>query len=257
VVQVKDFLGAVVTSSTAAVKLSISTGTGVTGAVISGDSASAVGGVATFSTATISAVASGYKLVATSAGLVNAVSTAFTVNGANSMEFSAQPPSSKTGASFSATVQVKDLAGALFTTSADYVTLSIKTSSGTAGAVLSGTARTQVKSGVASFTGLSIATAGTDYVLVATGDSGLSVESAVFTISKANETVTVFGQTFSLSTGAIVGICVAAVAVLVTGMWVRARVIRKRDLAKKYANGNAGPPKMAGGPTPRSPATIQ
>ncbi|MEO7913220.1 MAG: hypothetical protein ABIV47_26525, partial [Roseiflexaceae bacterium] len=70
------------------------------------------------------------------------------------------------------------------------VTLAIKSGTGTAGAVLGGTVTVNAVNGVASFSGLSINKAGNGYRLTATSSGVTSVDSAVFDITKTEQTIT-------------------------------------------------------------------
>lgn len=82
VVTVQDSNGNPVTDSTASVTIAITTGTGTSGAVLSGTTTvSAVAGVATFSGLSIDKAGSGYTLKATSSPLTQATSSALAVAG--------------------------------------------------------------------------------------------------------------------------------------------------------------------------------
>jgi hypothetical protein len=70
------------------------------------------------------------------------------------------------------------------------VTLSIKAGTGTAGATLAGTVTVNAANGVASFSGLALNKAGIGYRLTATSSGLSSVDSAVFDITKADQTIT-------------------------------------------------------------------
>jgi hypothetical protein len=70
------------------------------------------------------------------------------------------------------------------------VTLSIKSGTGTSGAVLGGTVTVNAVNGVASFSGLSVSKAGSGYRLTATSSGLSSVDTAVFDITKTDQTIT-------------------------------------------------------------------
>jgi hypothetical protein len=81
VVTIEDAGGNVVNTANASVILSITAGTGTTGAVLSGmATVAAVNGVAAFSGLSINLAGTGYTLTATSAGLTNAISNALAVS---------------------------------------------------------------------------------------------------------------------------------------------------------------------------------
>ncbi len=100
------------------------------------------------------------------------------------------------------------------------VTLTIKSGTGTSGATLAGTVTVNAVNGVASFSGLAISKAGTGYRLTATSSGVSSVDSAVFDITKTEQTLT-FGALsskqygdppFTLSASASSGLPVAFTA---------------------------------------------
>jgi len=70
------------------------------------------------------------------------------------------------------------------------VTLTIKPGAGTSGAALIGTVTVNAVNGVASFRGLAISKAGIGYRLTASSSGLSSVDSAVFDITKAGQTIT-------------------------------------------------------------------
>ncbi|MEI7926454.1 MAG: S8 family serine peptidase, partial [Chloroflexota bacterium] len=82
------------------------------------------------------------------------------------------------------TVELRDVLGTLNTTATNSVTLSIKSGTGTPGAVLSGVPGTTTNAiaGIASFGGLKINLPGTGYVLVATSAGLTTAESAPFDV---------------------------------------------------------------------------
>jgi hypothetical protein len=184
VVTVKDAGGNTVTTYTSTVTVSITSGTGATGATLSGTTAvSAVSGVATFSGLSINkSSASNYTLTATD-GTLNATSSPFTISvgAASQLVFTKQPAGALAGTAFivQPVVAAADAGGNTVTTFVSSVTLTITT--GTSGAVLGGTTSKAASSGVATFSGLSINTAGTGYKLTATSGA-LSGASSLFNV---------------------------------------------------------------------------
>ncbi|MDD5190360.1 MAG: choice-of-anchor D domain-containing protein, partial [Dehalococcoidales bacterium] len=80
VVTIKDSQGNTLTNSNASVTLAITSGTGASGAVLSGaTTVNTVNGVATFSGLSIDKAGTGYTLTATSSGLSSATSSAFNI----------------------------------------------------------------------------------------------------------------------------------------------------------------------------------
>ena len=80
VITVQDTVGNTVTSSNFSVSISITSGTGTSGAVLSGNTTvTAVNGIAAFSGLSIDKPGSGYTLSAASSGLTGAASVSFTV----------------------------------------------------------------------------------------------------------------------------------------------------------------------------------
>ncbi len=176
-VQVKDSNGILVASSTASVTIGITSGTGTSGATLSGTlTQSAVNGVATFNNLSINKAGTGYTLAATSSGLTSATSDTFniTTGTAAQLAFTTQPTSSTGGVAFPAqpVVTLEDAGGNAVTGTAQNVTLAIQNNAGPGG-VLSGTTTVAVNTstGQATFSGLSINKAGTGYTLTATGST--------------------------------------------------------------------------------------
>ena len=188
VVTIQDAGGNTVTTATAAVTLAITLGTGASGAALSGNTTvNAVNGVATFSGLSVNLVGSGYTLGATSGALTPATSSAFTVTAgaAAKLAFTTQPSSSNTaGASFDTqpVVTIQDAGGNTVTTSTAAVTLAITPGTGASGAALSGNTTVNVVNGVATFSGLSVNLAGSDYTLGATSGALTPATSSAFTV---------------------------------------------------------------------------
>jgi hypothetical protein len=181
-VVVEDGNGNTVTTATNPVTVALTTGSGLAGTL----TATPHNGVATFSNLSLSNAGT-YTLSATSPDLVAANSTSFTITSpgggtpppAVKLAFSQQPSNASTGATISpaVTVVVQDNNGNTVATATNPVTLAL---TGTAG--LAGTLTVTPQNGVATFSGLSVATAGT-YTLSATSPSLTSATSTSFTIT--------------------------------------------------------------------------
>ena len=186
-VQVQDANGSLVTSSSALVTIAIGTNPG-SGTLSGTTSATAVNGVATFADLSIDKAGVGYTLVATSSGLSGATSASFTVVGAaTKLAFTSTPASTIAGSSLGVlTVQVQDANGSPVSTSSALVTLAIGTNPG--GGSLSGTTTATAANGIATFSNLSINTAGVGYTLVATSSGLTGATSATFTITAGTAT---------------------------------------------------------------------
>ena len=144
----------------------------------------AVNGVATFNDVNATRIGAGYRLLATSPGLVSAVSSEFSVTfgPAHHLAFSVQPGITVPASSISPSivVDVRDSFNNLVTTATNNVTLSISTNGG--GGTLSGATTVAAVNGAATFANLSIDNAGDGYTLIATSESLVSVTSASFEI---------------------------------------------------------------------------
>lgn len=80
-VAVQNANGTTVTTATSAITISITSGTGASGAVLGGTrTVNAVSGIAVFNNLTIDRAGNGYTLTASATGVTSATSTAFTVN---------------------------------------------------------------------------------------------------------------------------------------------------------------------------------
>jgi hypothetical protein len=193
-VTIEDALGNPVTS-TANVTVSIFSNPG--GGTLSGAATvSAVSGVASFSDLSIDAVAQGYRLQASSAGLTSDISQAFsiTAGAATQLVFTVAPSDRTAGLSIVPAIKVTalDALGNVATTFAGNVSVAITSGTGTVGATLSGTTTQTAASGVATFPGLSIDKSGTDYTLSATATGVTGSTSATFNITPAAATHLVF-----------------------------------------------------------------
>ena len=157
-------------------------------------------GVATFAGLSIDRAGIGYQLTATSAGLTSAISTAFTVTvgPAAALEFMTSPTASFAGRTFydQPVVRVVDAGGNTVTTSTATVT---PTLTSPAGATLTCAAK-QAVSGIATFTGCSVNSAGT-YTLTASSDALAPGASASFSVVAAPTRLAWSGQSTTVCTG--------------------------------------------------------
>ncbi len=181
VVTVQDQFGNTVTSSSAAIALTLTTGTGT----LSGTTTvSASSGVATFSGLNINLVGANKVLTASTLGLTNATtSPAFSITpaAASKLVFTTQPSAvtiQNINFAQQPVVTVQDRFGNTVTSSSASIVLSSSTGAGT----LNGTSTVSASSGVATFSGLYINTAGVDKVLTATSGALTVALSSVFTI---------------------------------------------------------------------------
>ena len=154
-------------------------------------------GVATVSFTTSSTVGTIHAVTATdNTGLTGTSSNITTVGGsATKLVFLQQPTNAFTGSSISPaiTVQIQDASGNLVSTDTRNVTLAIGNNPG--GGSLSGVATVAAVAGVATFSNLSINSAGTGYTLSATSSPALTgATSASFNITAGAATKLGFGQ---------------------------------------------------------------
>jgi hypothetical protein len=183
VVAVQDAGGNTVTSSTAPVTLSITTAAGAV-LTCSANPPTAVSGVATFVGCKVDKAGT-YTLTAVSSGLTAAISGSVTiaVGPATKLAFTTSPSDTARNIAFATQplVTVQDAGGNTVTTSGPSVTLAITAPSG--GAVLTCAANPRgSSSGVATFSGCRIDTAGT-YTLTATSGILTAVLSNSFSIT--------------------------------------------------------------------------
>ncbi len=189
-VAVEDANGNIETSDNAT-KVSLAIGTNPAGGTLSGGSAVTVAsGIATFSGLSIDTAGTGYTLTASSTpSYTAATSAAFNISAGvgppAKLAFVQGPSSTGTGAAIrpAVTVAVEDANGNIETSdNATKVSLAIGTNP--AGGTLSGGSAVTVASGIATFSGLSIDTAGTGYTLTASSTpSYTAATSAAFNIT--------------------------------------------------------------------------
>ena len=181
-VQVVDAFGNRVVGDSSTVTLTLSSNAFAGGSTTA--TAQVSGGLATFSSLVINTAAS-YTLTASDASLTSALSSTFVVKAAaaTAVAFVQQPLSASAGATLSpaVTVRVVDSFGNRALT--DSSTISVTLSSGTfAGG--SNTATAQASTGLATFSGLAIDTAG-NFTLSATDGALTGATSVAFSISAA------------------------------------------------------------------------
>jgi len=184
-VTILDSNGDTASYDTAIIRIAILNGTGTRGASLSGTTAVAtVNGTANFSNLAIDSVGTGYRLLAGSQGLGNALSDAFDVTPGPParLAFLRQPGSGVAGDTL-ATVEVgvEDAVGNLEPSAFDSVSVTLGTNPG--GAALRGTTVRPAVGGIATFAGLSISAAGSGYTLVASAPDRASATSDPFTVT--------------------------------------------------------------------------
>jgi Chitobiase/beta-hexosaminidase C-terminal domain len=179
-VMVEDINGNVVPSAADAIKLTLVGGSGLQGTL----TITPQNGIATFNDLSVSAPGSGYTLLATSPSLPPAISAPFVITPSVSstpvtLSFLQQPSNALTKATIApaVTVVVEDGSGNPVTNATNPVTLALTGVSG-----LAGTLTATPQNGIATFTDLSVGTAGT-YTLTATSPNLTSATSASFVIT--------------------------------------------------------------------------
>ena len=179
-VRVEDSNGNVVPSAAGAINLTLVGGTGLEGTL----TITPQNGIATFNDLSVSAPGSGYTLLATSPSVAPAVSAPFVITPSVSstpvtLAFLQQPSNALTKATIApaVTVVVEDGSGNPVTNSTNPVTLALTGVSG-----LAGTLTATPQNGIATFSNLSVGTAGA-YTLTATSPSLTSATSASFVIT--------------------------------------------------------------------------
>jgi len=170
-VTVEDGAGNTVTSSSALITLTPSSGT----LTCTTNPLAASSGVATFAGCNINKSGTGYTLTATSSGLTSATSSAFniTVGSAAQVAFTTQPGGGTAGTAWSQqpVVTLQDAGGNTVTGTAQTVTLAIQNNPGSGTLTCTGGLSKATTTGVATFAGCSISSAGTGYTLTVTGST--------------------------------------------------------------------------------------
>ena len=205
---IQDALGNTVTSSSASVTLSITSGTGTSGAALTctANPKAAASGLVTFAGCKINLAGSGYTLTATSNGLTSAVSNSFAiaVGPATKLVYNQGPSAVTAGQTISPALvlSVEDAGGNLVSTSNATVTIAISTNPG--GGTLSGTLSTSAVNGVVTFSDLSIDRSATGYKLTASSTGLASAASAAFNVNPGAAVQLGFTQQPSGGTGGVV-----------------------------------------------------
>jgi hypothetical protein len=185
-VSIEDAFGNLVPSATNQITVAIQNNpsSGVLGGTLT---ATASGGVATFSNLTIDKAGTGYTLSATSSPLTSATSSSFnvTAGSATQLLFTVQPSNVPANSSISPAVQVsiEDAQGNV-TSATTQVTVAI--GSNPASGTLSGTVAVNAVNGVATFSTLSINTIGTGYTLTASASPLTPATSNSFNVTSAD-----------------------------------------------------------------------
>jgi hypothetical protein len=197
IVAAQDGLGNTVPSFTGDITMAIGTngGTPAPGALSGTATVTATAGVATFSNLSIDRSGTGYTLKATAGGLADATSGTFDINPgtATKLIFTVSPVTTTAGVAIpTITVNAQDPQGNTDPTYTASVGVAITGGTGKTGAVLSGTAAHLAVAGVATFSGLSIDSAGTAYTLTATSGSLTDGVSTAFDIDAGTVTQLLF-----------------------------------------------------------------
>jgi hypothetical protein len=210
----QDVAGNTVTTFTGNVTVGI--GTNPSSGTLSGSlTKAAVAGVATFNDLSIDKAGTGYTLTATSGGASQATSNAFTITpaAAAKLAFTVQPVNTAAGSSIPAVqVTALDLNDNVATSFTGNVTVTIGTNANAG--TLSGTATIAAAAGIATFSTLSIDSAGTGYTLTARAASLTDATSSTFNIVPGTATHLVFTQQ---PTNAVAGVAITP-AVKVTAL---------------------------------------
>jgi hypothetical protein len=206
-VEIQDSQGNRVVSSTLTIGIAI--GTNPNSGVLSGTtSVAAVSGVATFPGLSIDKTGTGYTLVATSAPLTQATSTAFDIDPAPpaKLAITVQPVNTVSGAAITPAVQVtiQDSQGNTVTNSTLTINMAIGTNPGSG--TLGGTVAVAAVAGVATFSTLTIDKAGTGYTLVATSGALTLATSTAFNITAGTASQIAFAAG---PVTAVAGVCTA------------------------------------------------
>jgi hypothetical protein len=182
-VSVQDAGGNTVTISSALITMAILANPG--GGTLGGSlTATASGGIATFTTLSINKTGTGYTLRATSSGLTGATSGGFNIipGVASQLVFTAQPTNTQRANPINPAggvqVSVEDALGNVVTSSTATITIAIGNNAGSGGGgTLSGSPTAIASSGVATFNGLSIDKQGNGYTLRVTS-AGLPLKNS-------------------------------------------------------------------------------
>jgi hypothetical protein len=174
-IAIEDANGNTVLSSSAIVTL-ISSQVTLNGTL----SVAASKGVAAFANLSVNQMGNGYQITASSTGLTSATSTAFSVSAGapKQLAFTVQPSSVTAGSPIAPSIQVsvQDAYGNLVNTSSTSISLSSPQ------AALGGTDSATASAGIASFSNVSVNTAGNGYTLIAQATGLSNATSAAFNV---------------------------------------------------------------------------
>ena len=184
-VTTRDSLGNTVSSFTGAVTVTIGTGSGASGATLTGTTtAAAVSGVAAFSDLRIDRSGTGYTLNATAPNLTAATSAAFDIaaGAATQLVFAVEPSTAMAGTAITPPVEVdaRDALGNRADSYSGVVTVALEDNP--AGGTLLGTTTVAAASGIAVFADLGVDRVGTGYTLSAAASGPAGTTSAPFGI---------------------------------------------------------------------------
>ena len=192
-VLVQDTQGNTVTSSTAAVTLTLYVNP-VNGTLSGATTVNAVNGVATFSNLSINNASNSYELFAASSGLSGTISGGFRISPgtATKLAFTTQPSNATAGALISpaVVVTVEDSLGNTVTSATNTINLSFNTNPG--GSSLGGTTSVNAVNGVATFPNLNLNKVGSSYALQATSGTLTAATSSTFNITPGTATQLVY-----------------------------------------------------------------
>jgi hypothetical protein len=195
VVAVQDAFGNVISGWSEPVTVSIGANPGA-GMLAGQTSLPAPGGSAVFSGLSINRSGNGYRLMASSGSLATALSDPFDVaaGAAVTLTFATPPSNALVNRAITPPVRVAvvDALGNTVTGPAVDITVSLQANPG--GGTLGGTLTASTVEGIATFSNLSVSTAGTGYTLRAAAPGGLSVVSGGFDVAPSGTNVLVFLQ---------------------------------------------------------------
>ncbi len=196
-VEIEDQFGDLLTDNTSDVTLSLASGTGT---LLGTLTVQASGGVATFSNLAIN-TAGAYSIAANDGSLIGVTSNRFNIApaAASRVVFLQQPAGAVTNQTLSPaiTVAVEDSFGNLITSDASNITLALAGGAGN----LNGTLIVAAVSGIASFSTLSLDTAG-NHTLSASDGSLTGATSDSFTIASQPAQLTIGSQPTNVTAGA-------------------------------------------------------
>src|SRR5206468_49483 len=182
-VAVQDAQGNTVTTATTSITLAIGTNP-ASGTLAGTTTRSAERRVGKVSSSSLTSVGTGYTLTATATALTGATSSGFNigVGAAAKLVFTVQPSTAAAGAAITPAMQVavQDAQGNTVTTATTSITLAIGTNP--ASGTLAGTTTVAAVNGVATFSTLSLNTAGSGYTLTASATGLTGATSNAFNV---------------------------------------------------------------------------